>query len=77
MAHCKVVAQDENATHVVRRTPLSSRKLTLNEEHFQHWGAGVQEDGLAFCDDGEGALLRWGETAPCEPRRPHVDVKEI
>lgn len=77
IAQRKVALQAENAAHVVRRTPRSSRKLTLNEEHFQHWGASVQEDGLAFSDDGKGALLRWGETAPCEPRRPHVNVKKI
>lgn len=50
---------------------------TLDEEHFQHRGAGIQQDRLALSDDGEGALLRWGQTPPRKPRGPHVNVKEI
>ena len=50
---------------------------TLDKEHFQHRGAGVQQDGLAFGDDGERALLRRRQAAPREPGRPHVNVEEI
>lgn len=49
----------------------------MNKEHFQHRGVGVQQDGLSFGDDGKRALLRWRQTAPREPGRPHVNVEEI
>lgn len=44
---------------------ISLNKHTLDKEHLQHWGAGVQEDGLARSDYGKRALLRRGETTPC------------
>lgn len=55
----------------------AEKLLTLNEEHFQHRRAGVQQDGLAFADDGERALLRGRLPPPGEPGRPHVDVEEV
>ena len=51
--------------------------VTFDEEHLEHGGALVQQDGLALGDDHERALFRGGQASPGEPGRPHVDVEEV
>lgn len=56
---------------------IRSKFCTLNKQHFEHWCVGVQQDGLAFSNNSECALLWWRQTSPRELGRPHVNVKEI
>lgn len=49
----------------------------MDEEHLEHRGAGVQQDGLALSDDGERALLRGRKTTPGVPGGPHIYVEEV